>query len=197
MHPKEAVKALTTSNLVSQPLYMAATDVWDSNRGLEIHSPPAFYQPRAQYIRNAVERMTPQIRTWHAAEPPAGSNLPELLIEHFNKLIGCQTPLVRRRINAKLALVVTGPHGGTWTLDFTSTGPNYVHEGFRPDWTYKIEVEDKLLFPFLTGQTLFFEDLLLSLRIRCSRRPDEYNEALYHFLYEPDPEKLHNWYAKD
>jgi hypothetical protein len=176
---------------------MAASDVWDSDRGLEIHSPLAFRYPRRDYIRSAMERMAPQIRKWQAAEPPAGSNLPELLIEHFNHLIGCQTPPVRRRINAKLGLVVTGRQGGNWTLDFTSNGPNYVYEGLRPDWTYRMEVEDKLLFPFLTGQMQFFEDLLLSLRVHCARRPDEYNEALYHFLYEPDPEKLRDWYAKD
>jgi hypothetical protein len=105
--------------------------------------------------------------------------------------------LVRRRINAKLAFVVQGKHGGTWTLDFTANDNNYVREGLRPDWTYKMELEDKLLFPFLTKKMHFFEDLLLSLRVGCSRRPDEYNEALYHFLYEPCPEKLHNWYAKD
>jgi UDP-MurNAc hydroxylase len=195
--PKEAVKALAASNLPTEPLYMAATDVWDSDRGPEIHSPPAFHQPRTEYIFAAMERMAPQIRSWRAAEPQGGSNLPELLVDYFNNLIRCQTSLVRHRINAKLGLVVSGPHGGNWTLDFMSAGPDYVYEGLRSDWTYKIEVEDKLLFPFLTKQVLFFEDLLLSLRVRCSRRPDEYNEALYHFLYEPDPEKLHNWYAKD
>jgi hypothetical protein len=118
-------------------------------------------------------------------------------MEHFNTLVAVQTPLVRRRINAKLALVVTGPQGGSWTVDFTSTGPGYIYEGLASDWTYKIEVEDKLFYPFLTQQTPFFEDLLLSLRIRLARRPDEYNEALYHFLYDPDPERLHNWYARD
>jgi UDP-MurNAc hydroxylase len=195
--PEQAVKAVTTASLPTQALYMAASDVWDSDRGFEIHSPPAFHQPRSDYIRSAMERMAPQIRNRQAAEPPAGDNLPELLIEHFDNLIGCQTAPVRRRINAKLGLVVIGPQGGNWTLDFTSDGPNYVHEGLRPDWTYRIEVEDKLLFPFLNGRMGFFEDLLLSLRVHCARRPDEYNEALYHFLYEPDPEKLHNWYAKD
>jgi hypothetical protein len=80
-------------------------------------------------------------------------------------------------------------------VDFTAPGPEYVREGILPDWTYRIEVEDKLISPFMTGEEPFFEDLLLSLRFCSARRPDEYNEPLYHFLYEPDPEKLHNWYA--
>ena len=109
--------------------------------------------------------------------------------------MSAQTPAIRQRINAKLALVITGRQSGTWTVDFTSTGPDYVREGLVSDWTYKIETEDKLLYPFLTGQRRFFEHLLLSLRVRLARRPDEYNEPLYHFLYDPDPERLHNWYA--
>ena len=80
-------------------------------------------------------------------------------------------------------------------MDFTAPGPEYVREGLSPDGPYKIEVEDKLISPFITGEEPFFEDLLLSLRFSPSRRPDQYNEPLYHFLYEPDPEKLHNWYA--
>jgi UDP-MurNAc hydroxylase len=195
--PEEAIAALKAAQLPTEPLYMAATDVWDSRSGIEHRAPAAFRIPRPAYICTASERMAAQIRRRRAAEPPAGSDLPQRLLEYFHTLVAAQTPLVRRRINAKLALVVTGRQGGAWTVDFTSTGPEYIYEGLASDWTYKIEVEDKLLYPFLTGQRLFFEDLLLSLRLRLARRPDEYNEALYHFLYEPDPERLHNWYATD
>jgi hypothetical protein len=118
-----------------------------------------------------------------------------LLPAHFNAMAAAQTPASRQRINAKLALSVYGPRGGDWTLDLTAPGPEFVREGILPDWTYKIEVEDKLISPFITGEEKFFEDLLLSFRFRPSRRPDEFNEPLYHFLYEPDPEKFHNWYA--
>jgi hypothetical protein len=132
-----------------------------------------------------------------AAEDPATSELPGLFFKHFNDLISAQTPAVRSRINAKVGFVVNGPHGGSWTLDFNSSGPDYVYEGLKSEWNYKIELEDKLLFPFLTKQMFFFEDLFLSLRVRLARRPDKYNDPLYQFFYEPDPEKLHNWYAKD
>ena len=195
--PEEAVNALNAAKLPVKLLYMSATDVWDSHSGIERRAPAILRVPRQEYIRAASERMTPHIRARQAAEPPAGSDLPQRLVDYFNTRVAAQTPLIRQRINAKLALVVTGRHGGTWSVDFTSPGPDYVHEGLPADWTYKIEVEDKLLYPFLTGQEPFFEHLLLSLRVRLARRPDEYNEPLYHFLYEPDPEKLHNWYAAD
>jgi hypothetical protein len=31
--------------------------------------------------------------------------------------------------------------------------------------------------------------------VELARRPDVYNEPLYHFLYDPDPERLNAWYA--
>ncbi len=195
--PEDAVKALRQANLPVQAVSLAASDVWDSRKGFEFRTPSAFRAARDQYIREASERMAHQISGRRAAEPAATSELPKLFFKHFNELISTQTQLVRHRINAKVTFAVRGRHGGTWTLDFLSSGPDYVYEGSRRDWTYKIEVEDKLLLPFLTKEQLFFEDLLLSLRVRCARRPDQYNEALYHFLYEPDPEKLHNWYSKD
>jgi UDP-MurNAc hydroxylase len=193
--PEEAVAALLAARLPAEPLCMAATDAWDSRSGIERRAPAAFRMPRQDYIRAASERMAAPIRLRREAEPPAGSDLPQRLTEYFNTLVAAQTPFIRRQVNAKLALVVTGRQGGSWTVDFAAAGPEYTHEGLASNWTYKMEVEDKLLYPFLTGQMPFFEDLLLSLRVRLARRPDEYNEALYHFLYDPDPERLHNWYA--
>ena len=193
--PELAIRELRQANLPSEPLYMACADVWDSETGFESHAPSCLRVPRQDYIRAASERMAPSIAAARAAEPAAHEDLPKLLPNYFAELVRAQTALTRKRINAKLALAVTGPRGGEWTIDFTAAGPEYVHDGIQPDWNYKIEVEDKLISPFITGEEPFFEDLLLSLRMRTFRRPDEYNEPLYHFLYEPDPEKLHNWYA--
>jgi UDP-MurNAc hydroxylase len=193
--PLLAVNELRAASVPSQPLYMAATDVWDSLTGYEPIAPQSFRIPRSDYILSAFERIAPQIATARAAEPPAHPDLLALLVRHFNQLVGAQSQHVRKTINAKLAFLVTGPRGGSCTVDFAATGPDFVRDGILPDWTYKIEVEDKLISPFVTGGEPFFEDLLLSLRFRCARRPDKFNEPLYHFLYEPDPEKLHNWYA--
>ena len=195
--PAEAVAALEAAKVPSRPLYLAATDVWDSRTGVELRAPAPFRLPRQEYIRDASERLAPAIRVRREREEPAGADLGERLVSYFNAAVAAQTPAVRRRIDTKLALVVAGPQGGAWTVDFTGAGPGYVREGVAPDWTYRLEIEDKVLYRFLTGRVPFFEHILLSLRVRCARRPDEYNEPLYHFLYEPDPEKLHNWYASD
>jgi UDP-MurNAc hydroxylase len=194
--PEIAIRTLLEANVPSEALYMAATDVWDSRAGFEPHAPQSFRKPRQEYIACASERMADSIASGYKSEPAAHPNLPNLLPGFFNRLVGQQSADIRKIINAKLALKVHGPRGGSWTVDFFESGPEFVREGIASDWTYTIEVEDKLISPFITGAEPFFEDLLLSMRMRCSRKPDVFNEPLYHFLYEPDPEKLHNWYAQ-
>lgn len=193
--PEEAVATLVSAGVSSDAVYLAATDVWDSQSGIERCAPAAFRAPRQDYICEAARRMEPRIAAMHAAEAPARSDLPHRLVSYFDEAVAALTPAVRERINAKLALAITGANGGSWSIDFGAVKRPYVREGIAPDWTYKMELQDKLIYPFLTGHEPFFEDILLSLRVACTRRPDEYNEPLYHFLYEPDPEKLHNWYA--
>ena len=193
--PVLAVEALSAAQLPSKGLYMAATDYWDSNTGYQSNAPASFRIPRTEYIRQASARLAPSIAAARAAEPAAGADLPQLLTNHFQTMVAAQTQAVRDRINAKLLFIISGPQGGEWTVDFKTTGTTYVQPGAADDWNYRIEVEDKLIYPFLNGTEPFFEDLLLSLRFKASRRPDEYNEPLYHFLYEPDPKKLHDWYA--
>ncbi len=194
--PEVAVRTLREAHTSSAPLYMAASDVWDSHAGFEPHAPESFRKPRQEYIACASERMAASIASAHESEPAAHSDLANLLPRFFNDLVGRQSDDIRKLINAKLAFDVSGKRGGAWTVDFLASGPEFVREGIASDWTYKIEVEDKLISPFVTGEEPFFEDLLLSLRVRCNRRPDVFNEPLYHFLYEADPEKLHNWYAQ-
>jgi UDP-MurNAc hydroxylase len=193
--PAVAVRELAAANHSTQPLYMAATDVWDSQIGFEQHSPEVFRMRRCEYIQSAAARLGDSIVSAQAAEPAAASDLGQRIMAHFQETVASLSPEIRHRIGAKLALVASGPSGGEWTIDFTARGGQFVSDRLAEEWTYKIEMEDKLLSPFFTGEEPFFEDLLLSLRFRSSRRPDEYNEPLYHFLYESDPEKLQNWYA--
>ena len=43
--PEEAIAVLNTANLGVEPLYMAATDVWDSRSGIERRAPEGFRMP--------------------------------------------------------------------------------------------------------------------------------------------------------
>jgi UDP-MurNAc hydroxylase len=193
--PEEAVAAVNAAGVGAMAVNMAATDVWDPNQGIVRCAPAEFRRPRAEYIRDASERLAPQIRAARAAEPAAGADLARHVARYFDEHVGGLPPALRRRIGARLAIAARGPQQGEWTVDFNAPGPSFVRDGIDPDWSYRIDVEDRALYPFVTGAMPFFEDLLLSLRVNLARRPDVYNEPLYHFLYEPDPQKLGAWYA--
>jgi hypothetical protein len=193
--PREALAALAAAGVPSTPLYMAAGDAWDSRRGYERRSPDAFHGPREAYVRDAAARTAASIARRRALEPPAERDLGERFVAYFGARVRALSPAMRRRVGARVHFRVTGPHGGDFTVDFADP-----HTPARPgapaDWTYRVEAEDRLLYPFLAGRLEFLEDLFLSLRARLARRPDAYNEPLYHFFYDPDPRRLDAHYAR-
>ncbi len=193
--PEEAVAAVRAAGLSSEAVNMAATDVWDSERGIERVAPEEFRLPRMEYLERAAARQAPVVRARKDAEAPAKADLVDLVPAYFEHHIAAQTPSIRERIGAVVALNVTGPQAAGWTLDFTRATAPFVMPGVSPAWTYKIDVEDAVLYPFMSGAQPFLEDLFLSLRVGLARRSDAYNEPLYHFFYEPDPGKLQDWYA--
>lgn len=192
--PDLAVRSMASAGL-PQGLYMAATDVWDSEKGYERHAPAAFHGDRLAYIRDASARMAPRIAARLAAEEPAGADLPQRLVDYFQSRVAALSTDMRRRIGARLSIETTGPRSGAWTVDFHAADSSYVSEGTAANWSYRLRVPDRLLYPYLTGRETWLEDLLLSLRVDMARRPDVYNEPLYLFLYDPDPERLDAWYA--
>src|SRR5262249_59305903 len=82
--PEEAVTALQSAGVGSEPVYLATTDVWDSRSGIERRAPAAFRAPRQEYIRDASLRMEPRVTAMYAAEPPAACDLPRRLVTCFN-----------------------------------------------------------------------------------------------------------------
>ncbi|MGH9867890.1 MAG: MBL fold metallo-hydrolase [Candidatus Polarisedimenticolia bacterium] len=191
--PKEAIAALQ-GGVSSEPLFMAATDVWDSTRGFIRQAPDSFHGDRGRYMADAAARMAPRLAALSNL-PAAGTDLGACVMSYFQDRVGALSPDMRRRVGARLLVEATGPQAGAWTVDFNAAGSTFVREGRADDWTYRMKVEDRLLYPFMTGRETWLEDLFLSLRVELSRRPDVYNEPLYHFLYDPDPGRLSRWYA--
>jgi UDP-MurNAc hydroxylase len=193
--PKLAVAALRQASTGVEGLCMAASDRWDPVHGFEPRAPEAFRGDRAAYLRNASDRMAATIRGWKAAEAPSGSDLSPRVVEYFETRVASQSPEIRRRIGAKLLIEATGKQAGAWTVDFNAAGGPFAREGRCDDFTYRMRTEDVCLYPFVSGHEEFLEDLFLTLRVSVARRPDVYNEPLYHFLYDPDPRRLQSWYA--
>lgn len=193
--PAAAVAALRDAGGQAEGVVMAASDRWDSAKGFEHLAPASFRGDRADYLRDAALRMRDTIRGWRAAEAPAGSDLSARVVEYFDSRVAAQDPAIRSRVGAKLLVEATGPQAGSWTVDFNAKGP-YAREGSCSDFTYRLRTQDLCLYPFVSGREEFLEDMLLSLRVSLARRPDVYNEPLYHFLYDPDPERMRSWYAR-
>jgi Beta-lactamase superfamily domain len=193
--PEEAISALSAAGLPAEPLYMMVGDVWDSRTGLERRSSRPEPPNRREYIADVSQRLAPTMERWRAEEPPARSDLGERISRYFESRVGALSMEMRRRIGAKVGIVAHGKMDGAWTIDFESSDSTFVREGLAKDWTYKIDVEDKLLYPFVSGAHEFFEDLFLSLRCRLARRPDRYNDPLYNFFYDPNPRRLEDWYG--
>ena len=192
--PKAAVTALHDAG-AGQGVVMAASDRWDSTKGFEQLAPASFRGERDAYVKDAARRMHDTIRGWRAAEAPAGRDLSARVVEYFDARVAAQDPAIRSRVGAKLLVEATGPQAGSWTVDFNAKGP-YAREGSCTDFTYRLRTQDVCLYPFVSGREEFLEDMLLSLRVSLARRPDVYNEPLYHFLYDPDPERMRSWYAR-
>jgi len=193
--PKIAVAALRDAGTAASGVCMNASDRWDSDKGFEHRAPESFRGERADYVKDAARRMRDTIRAWRAAETPAGSDLSARVVEYFGTRVAAQEPGIRARIGAKLLVEATGPQAGSWTVDFTANGP-YAREGSCSDFTYRMRTQDVCLYPFVSGREEFLEDMLLSLRVTLARRPDVYNELLYHFLYDPDPVRMRTFYAR-
>lgn len=116
-------------------------------------------------------------------EPPKKS-LVDKCKKYFEPLIK-SSPYFREKINGKLLLDVTNHINEKIIVDFTKK-ENQVKLFENEEFFYKIEVESKLL-NLILEKKLTWEQLLLSLRFKAFRNPDEFNPSLFTFLRFADP----------
>jgi UDP-MurNAc hydroxylase len=144
-----------------------------------------YERDRRAYVERHRARNEAVVRRVLEAIPPAAPGL-------LDRLRAYLTPLVRRnpffatRIDMCVLLDVTGPHGGRWVVDFRA-GPEteVVREWAGDECRYRFTFESRNIDQVLRGE-LSWEDLLLSLRFRAHREPDQYNQHLFTFLKMTD-----------
>ena len=138
----------------------------------------AFVNKR-KYIESYRERRTNIINKIPSTlEQPTGSLLVRCK-NYFEPLVASSL-YFRKKINGKLLLIVTGGINEKIIIDFTKEKDS-VKLFENESSFYKLEVDSRL-FNLILEKKLTWEELFLSLRIRCSRNPDIYNEALIIFL---------------
>jgi UDP-MurNAc hydroxylase len=143
------------------------------------------FMRKASYLKEYQRERLPLIRRELDSIPPPEGSLLHKLQEYFQPLIA-SSAFFRRRIGGRVLIRTTGEHPESMVVDFTrSENSVYSHAG--ESCFYTLEIEDKLL-NLVLDQKLSWEELLLSLRVRASREPDQYNESLVVFLRFADPE---------
>ena len=116
-----------------------------------------------------------------SAIPEAEAGLFERFRDHMRPLIK-RNPFFVARINIRVLFEVTGPHGGSWVVDFRDVPhDDVVYEHAGEDCPYRFRFESRNIDQVMRGE-LSWEDLLLSLRFEASRDPDRYNQHLFTFL---------------
>lgn len=117
-----------------------------------------------------------------AGEP--GSDLADRFRAHFQHL-GTLSPYFLTRIGMTVRFEVAGAGGGEWDVRMDDDGLivclTEVDRTSMPVPSYTISVDGRWLNQVLIG-AVGWEDLLLSLRLRTRRDPDQYNDYLIGLL---------------
>ncbi|QXJ21900.1 MBL fold metallo-hydrolase [Actinomadura graeca] len=135
---------------------------------------------RAEYLRRYAEDRAPFIADVMAENPDPAPGLFDRFAAHFEHL-GTLSDYFLRQIAMVVRFEITGPHGGSWDVDFSPDGLTVAHAlpGTRPH--YRITTAGRWLEGVLDGR-MAWEDLLISFRVGLYRDPDVYNDHLVGLL---------------
>jgi len=163
-------------------------DIFDPNLDCKLVSEnnlqdEAFTNTR-EYLNDYKERRKKIIeKELDSIELPKGSLLDKC--KNFFEPLITSSLYFREKINGKLLLEVTNQINEKIIIDFTKQ-ENQVKLFENEEFFYKFKIEAKFL-NLILEKKLTWEQLLLSLRFKASRSPDEFNATLFTFLRFADP----------
>ncbi len=174
--PEEALAALAAGAPEIEGLQMNPGDRWSEREGHRRFKPAPDWSRRIEQIEALSEAMRGRIEAYYAAEPPAGPGLFERFRTYFNTVLE-NDPAAAPSVGISVWWHVEGPEGGDWSIDFRRDR-DWVQFGEPSDWNLRISIPDKLLDQGVTGQGIW-DNIVLSFRVRLSRRPDEYMQGFW------------------
>jgi UDP-MurNAc hydroxylase len=130
---------------------------------------------KRSYLRKYKERRQPIINKYLDAIETPQYKLIDKIKNYFQPFIS-QNKFYRDQINGVLLLDIRGVYNEKIAIDFSKPF-NSIKEYDNESYFCKFEIESKYLNLILDHKTTW-EELLLSLRFKALRRPDEYNESL-------------------
>ena len=169
--PAEAIEALRVGAPEIEGLQMNPGDTWTPEGGHVRHRPAPDWDRRMEAIEGLSREVRARGAEYFASEAPAPADLDEQFAVYFNGHLE-RDPSIAPSINLCVWWTVTGAHGGEWVIDFRRQR-DWVSRGVPEDWNLHITIPDKLVYKGLTGQGVW-DDIILSFRMRLSRRPDRY-----------------------
>jgi len=144
-----------------------------------------YERDRAAYVARHRTDKEVVVRRVLESIPPASAGLIDRLRDHLAPLVR-RNPFFATRINMRVLFEVTGEHGGEWIVDFRPDGDErVVHESNGEECGSRFRFESRNIEQVLSGE-MSWEDLLLSLRFRAHRDPDQYNQHLFTFFKMAD-----------
>jgi UDP-MurNAc hydroxylase len=130
-----------------------------------------------QHRREKVAIVSEELRAIPEASPGLFERFRNLLLPLIEK-----NPFFAARIDMQVLFEVTGPHGGSWVVDFREGhGAEPVYPWRGEACAYRFQLASRQIEQVLRGDRSF-EDVLLSFRVRAHRDPDRYNQHLFTFL---------------
>ncbi len=123
------------------------------------------------------------------AIPDPEPGLFDRLRRHFLPFLKGHTYFTSR-IDMRVLFRASGAEGGDWVVDFRKDpDPRLVYDWAGEPCQYTFDVQSRYLDQVLRDE-LSWEDLLLSLRFRCARDPDRYNQHLFTLFKMSDSRAL-------
>ena len=174
--PAEAIAALSQGAPEVEGIQMNPGDRWSPTKGHEILNPAPDWSRRIENVHEMSEQMRDRVAAYFDNEPLAQPGLFERFRTYFNGLLAAD-PEIAKEIGIRVWWQVEGPEGGDWHIDFARES-DWVQEGVPEDWNLRMTIPDRMVEMGVNGNAIW-DNIVLSFRLRLSRRPDEYMKAFW------------------
>ncbi|MGV3719540.1 MAG: Rieske 2Fe-2S domain-containing protein [Actinomycetota bacterium] len=140
---------------------------------------PFDFSRRQSVISDYRKRLLPETKVYLAGLPAPEPGFMKRFKRYVGKLFG-SSKLLRERSNALVHFAVHGPNGGEFFIDLRK-GRFTVTERCKESPTYEFFLDGPIA-RLLADGVEHWEDVLLSMRFRVRRDPDDYNWPLFALL---------------
>lgn len=174
--PADAMAALEAGAPHIEGLQMNPGDTWTPEAGHVRRRPAPDWSRRMEAIEELSRAMRAPRAEYFASEPPAPPDLYERFVGYFHGHLE-RDPGVAQSINLCIYWTVTGRQGGEWAIDFRKRR-DWVTRGAPDDWNLHITIPETLVHKGISGLGVW-DDIILSFRVRLSRRPDRFMKEFW------------------